>query len=168
MIDWQFYPQSKRAPELLLGVVEVFERNYPAIASSKHDLKSNEVLAFLRDGLKKLDFEVEVGAKIGEAVPVPVLFGRRGQVAKHFKADAFHRSGGVVLEVEAGRGVVNNQFLKDLFQACMMGDAKYLVTAVRLSYRGQPDFKRVITFFDTLYASGRLQLPLDGVLIIGY
>lgn len=73
-----------------------------------------------------------------------------------------------MLEVEAGRGVVNNQFLKDLFQACMMHDVFYLAVAVRDIYRGNSDFEAVTRFFDTMYASNRLSLPLKGILIIGY
>jgi hypothetical protein len=67
---------------------------------------------------------------------------------------------------------MNNQFLKDLFQACMMHGVKYLAIAVRNLYEGgnqkSRDFERVVGFFDTLYASNRLQLPLKGVLVIGY
>lgn len=168
MIDWQYYPKSKEAPKLLLQVVELFKAAAPHISSQNKELKSNEVLAFLREGLKGLEFEVEMGPKIDDSVAVPVLFGRRGIIAKSFKADAFHRAAGVVVEVEAGRAVDNNQFLKDLFQACMMADTRFLVIAVRLLYRGHQDFRTVLAFFDTLYASGRLQLPLDGVLVIGY
>ena len=74
----------------------------------------------------------------------------------------------MVVEVEAGRGVLNNQFLKDLFQACMMRDVEYLGIAVRHIYKGNADFEQVVTFFETLYASNRLQLPLKGILVIGY
>lgn len=72
---------------------------------------------------------------------------------------------------------MNNQFLKDLFQACMMQDVDYLVIAVRNEYkiktknnmeRTNYDFEEVCKFFDALYASDRLQLPLKGILIIGY
>ncbi len=73
-----------------------------------------------------------------------------------------------MLEVEAGRAVVNNQFLKDLFQACMMHGVNYLGIAVRNIYRNSNDFDRVIRFIDTLYASSRIRLPLKGILIIGY
>jgi len=99
---------------------------------------------------------------------VPVLFGRNGRVEKAFEADAFHVAGGFVLEVEAGRGVLNNQFLKDFFQACMMHDVSFLGIAIRNVYRRNHDYERVIAFFDTLYASRRLTLPLKGNLIIGY
>jgi len=64
--------------------------------------------------------------------------------------------------------VTNYQFLKDLFQACMMHEVNYLAIAVRNIYRGSNDFEKVHTFFDTLYASNRLKLPLNGILIIGY
>jgi len=53
-------------------------------------------------------------------------------------------------------------------------DAKYLVIAVCKAYQPASlknpsnDFEIVSTFMDTLYSSGRLQVPLDGVLIIGY
>jgi hypothetical protein len=91
-----------------------------------------------------------------------------GRLDKTFDADAYHQAEGLVVKVEAGRGVVHNQFLKDLFQACMMHEVRYLAIAVRNTYRRLPDFERVLRFFDTLYASNRLRLPLDGVLIIGY
>lgn len=50
----------------------------------------------------------------------------------------------------------------------MMHDVEYFGVAVRLDYRGNKDFEKVRVFFDTLYASGRLQLPFRGILIIGY
>ncbi|AEW21273.1 hypothetical protein BFO_0629 [Tannerella forsythia 92A2] len=49
-----------------------------------------------------------------------------------------------------------------------MSDVDYLVIAVRNIYRKNQDFEKVISFFNTLYASGRLILPLKGILIIGY
>jgi hypothetical protein len=53
-------------------------------------------------------------------------------------------------------------------QACMMHGVTTLAIAVRNQYRGNRDFERVCLFFDTLYASDRLQLPLKGLLVIGY
>lgn len=72
--------------------------------------------------------------------------------------------------MEAGRAVANNQFLKDLFQACMMDEVDHLVIAVRNVYSklNNKDFAIASTFMDTLYASARLTLPLQGILIIGY
>ena len=50
----------------------------------------------------------------------------------------------------------------------MMYNIDYLAIAVRNRYRSNNDFEKVETFFDTLYVSGRLRLPLAGVLVIGY
>jgi hypothetical protein len=125
-------------------------------------------LKFATTALRRAGFTVESGKKKGMKIRVPVLFGRNGKTEKAFDADAFHEKEGFVVEVEAGRGVVNNQFLKDFFQACMMHDVRYLAIAVRHTYKGNRDFDRVITFFDTLYASRRLTLPLHGILIIDY
>lgn len=72
------------------------------------------------------------------------------------------------LEIEAGRAIVNNAVLQDLFQACMMQDVDYAVIAVRNVYQRTRDFEKVATLFDTLYASHRLKLPLAGVLVVGY
>ena len=62
----------------------------------------------------------------------------------------------------------NNQFLKDIFQACMMHDVLHLAIAVRNTYRGSDNFETIENFLETLYVSGRLQLPLKGILLIGY
>jgi hypothetical protein len=111
---------------------------------------------------------VEGGKSRSQRVEVPVLFGRDGKIAKYFDADAYNEKERVVLEVEAGRGVTNYQFLKDLFQACVMKDVKYLIIGVRKTYRGRKDFEVVASFLDSLYANQRLKLPLEGILILGY
>ncbi len=171
-IHWVQYPKSAAPTKLSRSIVQVFEERDDAIGSSIHQLKSDEVLAELRPGLEQLGFLVERGKKKADKIHVPVLFGMNGAVEKAFEADAYHEGAGFVLEVEAGRGVVNNQFLKDLFQACMMNEVHHLAIAVRNLYQGggrnSRDFERVVTFFDTLFASNRLDLPLAGILIIGY
>ncbi|MGI0010294.1 MAG: hypothetical protein ACREAE_02710 [Nitrosopumilaceae archaeon] len=72
---------------------------------------------------------------------MPVLFGRNGRLEKYFEADAFNKITKTVMEIESGRGVMNNQFLKDLFQACMMHDTDYFVIAVRKKYLSMNDFE---------------------------
>jgi len=146
----------------------VFERVVEDIDSARHELESNGVLARVAPLLREEGFTVEAGKRKADKINIPVLFGLNGKPEKSFDADAYHEGEGFVLEVEAGRGVVNNQFLKDLFQACMMHDVRYLAIAVRNLYRASNDFERVTRFMDTLYASGRLKLPLKGILILGY
>jgi hypothetical protein len=168
MTSWQYYPKSDAIPEHLFKVVNTFKQNADAIDSSRHKLTSNEVLLALKKSLLNRDFNVEKGSKIEDRIKVPVLFGRDGQLEKSFQVDAFQEKTGTVVEVEAGRAVTNYQFLKDLFEACMMHNVNYLVIGVRKTYRKKADFEKVITHFDTLYASGRIKLPLKGILIVGY
>jgi len=168
VINWAYYPASSRPPELARAIVSVFEAATPHIESRKHQLDSNAVLSKVGPGLTAAGFRVEAGKKRTQRLNVPVLFGRNGKVEKAFDTDAWHESEGFVLEVEAGRAVDNNQFLKDLFQACMMQDVRYAAVAVRNTYRGSDDFGTVCRFFDTLYASSRLRLPIEGVLVVGY
>jgi hypothetical protein len=168
MIQWMYFPRSSRATELAICVVAAFDSVAVQIDSSMHDLPSNDVLALVAPHLAAAGFTVEQGKKAQQKINVPVLFGLNGRLEKSFDADAYHQAGGFVLEVEAGRGVANNQFLKDLFQACMMHDVSYLAIAVRNVYKGRGDFDVVCRFLNTLYTSQRLQLPLKGVLVIGY
>jgi hypothetical protein len=172
MINWQYYPKSDSLPDHLGLVVRAFTVHEPEIRSlvgtAESELSSNLVLAAISDDLVKIGYRVEASKKAADKIQVPVLFGRNGFVEKSFEADAYSAENGTVIEIEAGRAVVNNAFLKDLFQTCMMQDVRYAVIAVRNIYRRSRDFDRVVSFFDTLYASSRLKLPLDGVLIIGY
>ena len=165
MLNYQFFPKTKQMPRHLQQVVKVFENIYASIDSEHKSLKSNEVLAIVAPQLNEIFFNVECQ---GNKIRVPVLFGRNGTVAKSFEADAYQNDTKTVIEVEAGRALTNHQFLKDLFEACMMNEAEYLVIAVRNFYRSSPDFDKIEQFFDTLYQSERLQLPLSGILLIGY
>lgn len=166
---FQTFPKSMATPREVLLAIGVFVANEKVIDSELQvDLKSNDVLAVLRGDLLSLGFEVEEGKAADQKIKVAVLYGLNGQTTKTFDADAFHREAGIVMEVEAGRAVTNYQFLKDLFQACAMQEAKHLVIAVRKDYRGSKDFDSVINFMETLYASSRLQLPLQSVTIVGY
>jgi hypothetical protein len=168
MITWQYYPRSDATPEHLDKLIEVFKQHTQDIDSSKLTLTSNNVLLILREGLQRANFKVEKGKKLEDKIKVAVLFGRDSKLDKSFHVDAFQEETGTVVEIEAGRAVDNYQFLKDLFEACMMFDTHYLVIAVRKLYGRQADFETVNTYFDTLFTSGRLKLPLKGVLVVGY
>jgi hypothetical protein len=168
-ILWQHFPKHSACSEFLLSVIQVFEDVSSNISSRDNvGQASNDVLAKVRTGLENLGFLVESSKKTAGKIKVPVLYGPNGKVEKSFEADAYHKGQRTVIEVEAGRGVTNYQFLKDLFQACVMQDVDYLVIAIRQDYRGSDDFQKVVTFIETIYASNRLVLPLKSLLIIGY
>jgi len=168
MIRYQFFPRSVGITEQIEQIVTCFNNVYDQIKSPDNNLTSNEVLAILKEHLILAGMKVEGGKKRGQKLSVPVLFGRNNQIDKYFDADGLSIDGKIVLEVEAGRATENNQFLKDIFQASMMYGVEYLVLAVRNNYRRHDDFEIVYTFLETLYISSRLQLPLKGILLIGY
>jgi hypothetical protein len=78
---------------------------------------------------------------------------------KSFEVDGWEPKSNATIEVEAGRGVVNNQWPKALFEVSAIPGAMYLVVAVRAEYKGGKDFESVATMLETLYGS-RLQIPL--------
>jgi hypothetical protein len=168
MIRYQFFPRAVGITEQIEQIVTCFNNVYDQIKSPDNNLTSNEVLAILKEHLILAGMKVEGGKKRGQKLSVPVLFGRNNQIDKYFDADGLSIDGKIVLEVEAGRATENNQFLKDIFQASMMYGVEYLVLAVRNNYRRHDDFEIVYTFLETLYISSRLQLPLKGILLIGY
>ncbi|KKW33096.1 MAG: hypothetical protein UY76_C0009G0002 [Candidatus Uhrbacteria bacterium GW2011_GWA2_52_8d] len=168
MIRYQFFPRSVGINEQVNKIIDCFKVVDEQICSPEHTLSSNEVLTILRKTLLSVPMQVEQGKAKGLKIPVPVLFGLNNKIDQHFDADALSSDGKIVLEVEAGRAVDNYQFLKDIFQACMMYGVEYLVLAVRNDYRKHDDFKKVYSFLETLYISNRLHLPLKGILLIGY
>ncbi|HQU91081.1 MAG TPA: hypothetical protein PLK77_02225 [Pyrinomonadaceae bacterium] len=168
MIRYQFFPRSQGITGPIQQVIDCFNAVDDEISSKTKSLSSDKVLAKLRIGLEAIGFRVEAGKTSIQKISVPVLFGLDNKIDKSFNADAVSSDGKIVIEVEAGRAVVNNQFLKDVFQACMMFEVEYLVIAVRNDYRGKDDFKQIHTFLETLYVSNRLQLPLKGILLVGY
>jgi len=118
--------------------------------------------------------EKEKGRK--DKINIPVLFGECGSVIKSFDVDAYNKDDKTVIEVEAGRAVDNNQFLKDLFEACMMHEVDYLIIAVCNNYRYKKkgkyvidkDYETISKFIETLYYNNRMSLPIKGLLLIGY
>jgi len=164
---WQFYPRSEKEPARIAEIAAVFTAHHEDISSAKFDLNSNDVLAVVHDDLAQIGIQVESGKTKDQKIPRPVRFARNGAAEKSFEVDGWDPQSSTIIEVEAGRGVVNNQWLKDLFEAFVIPDAKYLVIAVRAEYKGGKDFESVATMLETLYGS-RVQIPLDGVLLIGY
>lgn len=175
MINFQFFPRSHGLTSEMRAVIDCFE-DVDKGKYSGASLKSNEMLALVRPKLEALNYRVESGKKKDEKIAVPVLFGENASIDKSFFADAVSSDGRIVIEVEAGRAVFNNQFLKDIFQASMMFDVEYLVIAVLNQYHYKvngkdsihKDYAEIKTFLETLYVSNRLRLPLKGILLIGY
>lgn len=168
MLHYQLFPRSFGITSDVEDVIKCFSLNYEKIKSPENNLNSDGVLKAISNELKVLNFRVETSKATDDKIKVPVLFSLNNKIDKSFDADAVSQDGKIVLEVEAGRAYVNNQFLKDVFQACMMPRVEYLILAVRNDYRGSNDFTKIFQFLETLYINGRLQLPLKGIVLIGY
>lgn len=168
MLVYQLFPRSFGMNETIMNVIRCFELHYGKIDSSCHSIDSNEVLKIIAPELKLNGFIVEESKKTEDKIKVPVLFGLNNHEEKYFDADAVSIDGRYVIEVEAGRAYSNNQFLKDIFQACMMYGVDYLFIAVRNTYRKHKDFDAIYNFLETLYINGRLKLPLKGIILVGY
>ena len=149
----------------------------PSIESLTVDgLTSDTVLAFLHPGLVGLGYEVEAGKATAQKIRRPVLFGDGGQERVAYEVDGVHDELGIVVEVEAGRGARGNAIYRDLIRTSLIVGARFLVLGLMQEYRHNQSGKvvKVQSYreardqLDAIYASGRLQLPFEGVLLFGY
>ena len=168
MIRWTYYPNSTKLPAHLEKVVDVFRSKEDGITSDTNTLPSNAVLSCVSDGLEAVGYSVEKSKAKKDLIRVPILYGENGVETLAFEVDAYNHTERTVIEVEAGRGFTNYQFLKDFFECCMMQDVDYFCVAVRKVYRKHQDYACICGFFSALFASGRMSLPLKGILVIGY
>jgi hypothetical protein len=175
--EWFYYPQSMRPPEWVRQFTAVVASVQERIDSAKVDgLTSDRVLGHLRPGLEGLGYVVESGKSRTAKIRRPVLFGAEGTERVTYEVDAVHDEIGVVLEIEAGRGARGNAVYRDLIRSSLIVDVRYLVLGVMKSYRHRsggrrtavPSFRDARELLDALFASGRLRLPFEGVLLFGY
>jgi hypothetical protein len=173
---WKYYPPRSRPPAWVQPVIAAFAAAKDAIDSEAKSITSDKALAALRPGLEALEFEVETGKKKAEKIRRPVLFGELGREDMAYEVDAFHPENGIALEVEAGRGARGNAVYRDLIQTSLLVDAHFLVLAVQISYHHKSGGKSIVVqsyrdtmnLLDAIYASNRLSLPLEGILLVGY
>lgn len=128
-----------------------------------------------RPRLELLGFQVERGKTRPQKIFRPVLFGENGKAALQYEIDGYHAELGVVLEVEAGRGARNNAAFRDLLRTSLILDANNLVLLFPTKYtyglKTRTDvyaYRECRDFLNALYASQRLRLPFDGILLVGY
>lgn len=138
-------------------------------------MESNDVLTAIAAGLTASGFAVEQGKKEGK-LRRPVFFGDEGTFLRTYEIDAFHAEHGIALEVEAGRATMGNAIYRDLIQGALMVDARFLALAVPVEYRyktsgriaREPSYAKTYSVVEAIYGSPRLNLPFEGLLLIGY
>lgn len=173
---WKCYPLNSTPPEWVYDVVNVVNQQELNISTmdAHTGFGSDQVLAFLRPGLERLGFEVEGGKTAKDKVRRTVLYGENGSPEVNYDIDAFNDYIGAALEVEAGRGAANNADYRDIVRTSLILDAKYLILMQPFAYRSNPTavpipgYANTRAQLDAIYQSRRLQLPFEGVLLIGY
>jgi hypothetical protein len=172
-IRYQSFPRTSPPPEFARELVTVFRAHENDIATENLDdgLKSDAVLAELRDDLTEIGFDVEQGKKREEKIFRPVLFGENGEPQLRYEVDAYHPGYGCGLEVEAGRAWKGNAIYRDLIQAMMMVQVDTLALAVPNLYKHangeNPAYRKSRNVIETLYDVDRTELPF-GTILIGY
>jgi hypothetical protein len=174
---WKYYPTRDKPPQWVRLFVQVVAGCREEIDSASTDgLTSDIVLQHLAPWLVGLGYVVESGKRAEDRIRRPVLFGENGVEVVSYEVDAVHDELGVVVEIEAGRGARGNAVYRDLIRTSLIVGARFLALGVMLSYRHQSGGKTVsvasyaeaLNQLDAIYASGRLELPFDGVLLFGY
>ena len=176
-ICYCYYPRTRAPPEFIDEVVAAFRANEDAISTVDDDngLKSDDVLDVVRDDLEAIGFDVEEGKKKEEKIHRPVLFGENGEPDLQYEVDGYHEGKRYGLEVEASRAVLGNALYRDLIQAAVMVQVDTLVLVVPNVYRYNSGgrtteskaYEKSNDVIDTVYASGRIELPFE-TLLIGY
>ena len=176
--DWTYYPSNRRPDPWAISLLEVVAGARADIdtTEARASLTSDSVLRFLRPGLVALGYEVEASKLRADRVRRPVLFGPRGTERVAYEVDAVHDELGIVIEIEAGRGAQSNAVYRDLVRASLIVEARFFAIGVMRHYRFKSGSRSVEVDsysdaqdqLDAIYASGRLALPFDGVLLFGY
>lgn len=172
---WTYYPKWKE-PEIWVDeVTDVFRKHEPTLDSRTVHKKSNDVLDIVRNDLEKIGYDVEGGSKYS-TIHRPVFFGEYGKPDLKYQIDSFNESKKIGLEIEAGRSHRGNAIYRDIIQTSLLVGINYFAIAVPQKYRSKSagriieddtylDCKAIL---DAIYASERLKLPFEGVLLIGY
>lgn len=176
--SWMYYPRNSSHPEWvrdLTSAVKVLAERLDTESDTPTPMQSDAVLAALRPTLEAFGYTVETGKKHVEKIRRPVLFGENGIPRVSYEVDAFHDGLGIAVEVEAGRGASNNADYRDILRTSLLLDAKYLILFMPKLYRHGGDkvtkvraYEKTRNQLDAIYASQRLRLPFDGLLLIGY
>ena len=173
-MNYSYFPRNDDIPESIKRVVNIFKNHENKIDSFSNDstnegrLSSDDVLRVIESDLEVEGFLVEKSKAKKDKIRMPVHVGNEDKARLFFEVDAWKEEAGIVIEVEAGRALDNHQFLKDVFEAAMMTDIKYLVIAVRECYRGRNDYLKIYEWLEPFYSTQRIKLDLKGILLIGY
>lgn len=177
--SWSYFPRNERPPAWVDELVAIVGSAQPFIDSEAglaETVKSDAVLARLRDGMEQVGYQVEQSKRAVDRIARPVLFGEGGKADVTYEIDAFHDGLGIAVEVEAGRGAMSNADYRDIIRMSLLLDARYMVLMMPKVYRFRSGdrmqqthgYTQTLKVLSAIYASQRLRLPFDGVLLVGF
>ena len=164
MINSMYFPANSSMDVLSQKLINVFSEAHHLIDSENSEtnkLQKRDVVLILSEELNKIGFIVNHN---GHKYSV----NRISSTDNSFVVSAYNEKEKYVLQIEAGRGIMNNEYIKDYLEACLMTNADYLCIAVKNNYINNNDFETACNFFKIVYDNHRLNVPLKGLLIIGY
>lgn len=176
-IRFSSFPRTQPPPSFVPELVAVFlqhEGNISTVALDK-GLKSDDVLAVLRDDLVGIGFDVESGKSKADKIERPVFYGENGIPTLRYQVDAFHSGWHCGLEIEAGRAWMGNAVYRDLIQAMVMVEVDHLCLAVPNEYKYRTggrvtrstDYLNTVAVAEALYGHSRVKIPY-GLTVVGY
>lgn len=175
--EWSHFPKNERPPLWVDPFLRVIADHEAALSTieKNNGLTGDQVLKKISPGLEEIGFATELSKKRSDKIIRPSLYGHNGVVSAHYELDAFHEEWGVAVEVEAGQSKSNNNDYRDIVRTSLLLDVRYLALVVPNRYRsGQSvertdkSYERARSILEAIYASSRLKLPFEGVLVVGY
>ncbi|WP_320173402.1 hypothetical protein [Maridesulfovibrio sp.] len=173
-IKFSTFPRTQAPPPFLEKIVNIFRAHEDKISTTKLDknLVSNDVLKIICKDLEGIGFEVENGKKKNQKVKRPVFYGENAEPSLQYEIDAYHAKWNVGLEVEAARALGGNALYRDIVQALVLVDLKYLIVAVPNEYRYGAksitrDYNKAVAIAEALYGHSRIVMPYC-LTIVGY
>ncbi|MGB8648213.1 MAG: hypothetical protein WCF84_23450 [Anaerolineae bacterium] len=176
-IRYMCFPRTEPPPDFIEKIASIFRKYESRLGTRRLDkgLKSDEVLAMIRDDLVALGFQVEGGKQKEEKIERPVFFGENGEPELQYQIDAYHPDWRCGLEVEAARAWMGNAAYRDLVQGLVMVQVDSLILAVPNTYKYKADgrdmistdYENTVKVADALYGHSRVRFPYR-LTVIGY
>jgi len=124
--------------------------------------KVDEVRARVEPHLRTCGWSVGEGARSRGGIAIKRDHGPA------IRADALNLGVGAALWIETGRSWTNNGFLEHLVEAASCPQIDHLALAVRTVYDGSAAYEKIADYLQPVLDSGRLGLPFESILLLGF
>lgn len=148
-------------PAALVPVRDAFAAE-ASVLSAESIRKVEEVRAGVEPHLRRAGWAVGEGARSRTGVAIKRAHGPA------IRADAVNLDASAALWIETGRSWTNNGFLEHLVEAASCTQIEHLALAVRTNYDGSAAYQKIVDYLRPVLDSGRLGLPFESILVLGF